>query len=38
MIGFPWGFYLFTAARRREDILFRLSSQLEKAVPWSNHK
>ncbi|EMN50313.1 amidase [Leptospira interrogans str. L1207] len=29
---------LFTAARRREDILFRLSSQLEKAVPWSNHK
>ncbi|MDV6235687.1 amidase family protein [Leptospira ellisii] len=28
----------FTAARRREDILFRLSAQLEKATPWSNHK
>ncbi|EMJ97791.1 amidase [Leptospira alstonii] len=28
----------FTAARRREDILFRLSAQLEKAAPWSNHK
>ncbi|TGN02489.1 amidase [Leptospira yasudae] len=28
----------FTAARRREDILFRLSAQLEKAVPWSKHK
>ncbi|XDD49449.1 amidase [Leptospira sp. WS92.C1] len=28
----------FTAARRREDILFRLSAQLEKAAPWSKHK
>ncbi|TGK28972.1 amidase [Leptospira gomenensis] len=28
----------FTAAKRREDILFRLSAQLEKAAPWSNHK
>lgn len=34
-LGLPIGM-MFTAKRAREDVLFRLSSQLEKARPWAD--